>query len=573
MGTALAGACLAWAVARYAVTRLSARDANRRLSPPRMLASPWLSVDRAIAGSLVGLLLLVATYAAWPGTLQEIAPRPATRNSPPRPVQARRPRPLHCAKCRRSPTSPSRTWRMHTRTGRQLGFARHAAPAGHRLGNRAPLGSLVAGRAGGGRSRDAAGGLPFRKSGGRGQRLRWTSALWIVVLSLPIWFRRWLPAVTAQLSPVTLGGPTLPNQATTLVFLLGLIGPLVIGLQIAAMALGHSPGRARPWRESRRADDRGHGRAACCRNLLGRRPAILCAPDGSARSVWQPVSSALVILLGAAPLAAVAVQALSLALVRHPIVGPEPGSLFDRMGLSASYGLPILALRWRSWATPSWSARACWRSSPDCCAMPPRPPPISCTCPPAPWCSTVINGFAWRNSTRSWPPALHWPGWRRWPGRGAIVNRASRSSSIFPASRNWCSHRAVLLLLGWAWCELVVYPRDGHPNSRSSILSWSMPGAGSAPHGRRGRRRQLVGAGMHGVAGLGVCLVGLAVMAAAIALAGISAIGSPIARCWWATRRWSRCSWPSPGKRTANPRRASAGTLTSGWPAPKTRSG
>ncbi len=481
VGTALAGACLAWAVARYAVTRLSARDANSRLSrAAALLASPWLSVDRAIAGSLVGLLLLVATYAAWPGTLQEIAPRPATAqlvaassSSTQAPAIALREVPPisdfaipHLAHAHAGQAGSWVLLSMLLLLVIALALERRSGPwLLAVLVVAAAVMPLVACR--------------FESQVAVASGLRWTSALWIVVLSLPIWFRRWLPAVTARLSPVTLGGPTLPNQATTLVFLLGLIAPLVIGLQIAAMAPGSLARSREPWRESRRADDRGHGRAACCRNLLGRRPAILCAPRRLLRSVWQPVSSALVILLGAAPLAAVAVQSLSLALVRHPIVGPEPGSLFDRMGLSASYSLPILALALAILGYAIVERSSLLALAPVCWAMPPRPPPICCTCQPASWCSIVINGSAWRSSTRSWRPAVRWPGWRRSPGRGAIVNRASRSRSIFPASRNWCSRlRSCCCCSAGPGASWWFIRRAGRPSRRWSTPSWSMPGAG-----------------------------------------------------------------------------------------------
>ena len=241
-----------------------------------LLASPWLSVDRAIAGSLVGLLLLVATYAAWPGTLQEIAPRPATAqlvaasgSSTQAPAIAPREVPPisdfaipHLAHAHAGQAGSWVLLSMLLLLVIALALERRSAPWLLAVPVvAAAVMPLVACR--------------FESQVAVASGLRWTSALWIVVLSLPIWFRRWLPAVTARLSPVTLGGPTLPNQATTLVFLLGLIAPLAIGLQIAAMALGHSPGRA-SLGENLAGPVIAGTVALLVAGLLGRRPAILC---------------------------------------------------------------------------------------------------------------------------------------------------------------------------------------------------------------------------------------------------------------------------------------------------------
>ena len=325
--------------------------------------------------------------------------------------------------------------------------------------------------------------------------------------------------MTARLPLATPGGPTLPNQATTLVFLLGLIAPLAIGLQIAAIALGHSPGRV-----------------SLGENLSG--PAIagtlallvagMCwagarqffARTTAPRSPWQPVSSALVILLGAAPLAAVAVQALSLALVRHPIVGPEPGSLFDRMGLSASYGLPILALALAilGYAIAERSSLLALGAG-----LLGNAAATTAYLLYLPVGALVFDRHQWirlaqLNTIVAAGCALAWLAALAWSRR----NRQPREPLTFDfpcVTQLVLAPALVLLLLGWAWCELVVYPQGWSPQSPvvdpELVDAWGWLSAALAV---AVGAVALWNAGIRAsVAGLSVCLVGLAVMAAAIA--------------------------------------------------------
>ena len=49
-------------------------------------------------------------------------------------------------------------------------------------------------------------------------------------------------------------------------------------------------------------------------------------------------------ILGAAPLVAVSLFVVTMALRGNPIAGPEPASIFFRMGLAASYAVPIVMI-------------------------------------------------------------------------------------------------------------------------------------------------------------------------------------------------------------------------------------
>ena len=70
--------------------------------------------------------------------------------------------------------------------------------------------------------------------------------------------------------------------------------------------------------------------------------------DDWARDVWrtwsQQVCSAVVHPGSGAPLVAVSLFVVTTALRGNPIVGPEPGTLFARIGLAVSYAVPILLI-------------------------------------------------------------------------------------------------------------------------------------------------------------------------------------------------------------------------------------
>ena len=54
--------------------------------------------------------------------------------------------------------------------------------------------------------------------------------------------------------------------------------------------------------------------------------------------------STLLLVLGAAPLVVITLLVVGGALSAHPIVGPNPESVFARIGLSASYAVPLLVI-------------------------------------------------------------------------------------------------------------------------------------------------------------------------------------------------------------------------------------
>jgi len=62
------------------------------------------------------------------------------------------------------------------------------------------------------------------------------------------------------------------------------------------------------------------------------------------RASWMQTGGTLLLILGLAPLLAITLYLASTSLARNPILGPEPGTFFNRIGLAPSYALPVLVL-------------------------------------------------------------------------------------------------------------------------------------------------------------------------------------------------------------------------------------
>ena len=76
VGSALAAWCLAWSIARLAMRRAAEGRADEHLlrRGERLLRSPYLALDRAMAAGLVALVITLGMYAALPGTRAELSP-------------------------------------------------------------------------------------------------------------------------------------------------------------------------------------------------------------------------------------------------------------------------------------------------------------------------------------------------------------------------------------------------------------------------------------------------------------------------------------------------------------------
>ena len=73
----------------------------------------------------------------------------------------------------------------------------------------------------------------------------------------------------------------------------------------------------------------------------------LVSPEPSVpgrRGIWLQQGGMLLWIMGLAPLLAITLYVASTSLARSPILGPEPGTYFFRIGLATSYALPVLVL-------------------------------------------------------------------------------------------------------------------------------------------------------------------------------------------------------------------------------------
>src|SRR5205085_9593675 len=80
------------------------------------------------------------------------------------------------------------------------------------------------------------------------------------------------------------------------------------------------------------------GNATLATNDIG----PLAKPHATKQLSWVSQASTLVFVLGAAPVIAVTLFVVATALRHSPVLGPNPDSIFARMGLATSYAAPVL---------------------------------------------------------------------------------------------------------------------------------------------------------------------------------------------------------------------------------------
>ena len=172
--------------------------------------------------------------------------------------------------------------------------------------------------------------------------LRWASAAFLLCGSLPIWMRNQIAPFAARwLRPADDASGRFATAATTTLFIAGLIPPAAMFVSLAAAAVTRLPqfGVSPDW----------YGLVGLASIAAIVAAALLIVAERSHKSIerearprWPKTGAALALVLGAAPVLAIVLDQVGVALSRSPILGPEPGSVFDRLGLAASYGLPIL---------------------------------------------------------------------------------------------------------------------------------------------------------------------------------------------------------------------------------------
>lgn len=177
--------------------------------------------------------------------------------------------------------------------------------------------------------------------------LRWLAAGFLLLGSAVVWCREPLAQWTARLGWPGWGAQpaALSRDCRTLLLAVVVLLLTAMGAYVALAAVLPSPidagvASALPW-------------LAITFAVLGivamglrMTPHTIFAGQ-RVQGIWQTWSrqvSLLLLILGAAPLVAVSLFVVTMALRGNPIVGPDPAGVFFRMGLAPSYAVPILLI-------------------------------------------------------------------------------------------------------------------------------------------------------------------------------------------------------------------------------------
>ncbi len=383
-GCALALYCLICGAVRWTFEWVAEERAEFVVAPPapnwfitggRLLSPPWPAVDHVIEVLLVALVAVVATYAVVPGVAQELAPLEAARGAGPvvrdvPPIET-----WQLAGIDHTHAAGRGAWLLVVAVGVTLLVGLWQRQARPRLG-----GMLIV----------AAAACPllavlWEPDVAVASTLRWLVAGFFLLASIPIWLRHRFPiafwewvgreetVVAADGWTSTAGGParqpfspakffrsilkavphdqrdTRPHDAgRNLLVALVVAVYVAMGAYVVQAALqraGGMPPRTEwllpyvlIWAVA----------AALVAIMISRVKGVTRAPDADRPAnepdVWLAPMRSVLWVMGAAPLVVLVTFAVAAALRVHPLVGPEPGSWFRRIGWDVSYGVPLVMM-------------------------------------------------------------------------------------------------------------------------------------------------------------------------------------------------------------------------------------
>ncbi len=386
-GIALAVLSLAWTMLRILVGRFSkpserAADdvsAGLEIRPTfagrmsRLLFPDWPSCDRVLTYVVLSLLVVLSIYAALPGAAQELTPRNLAAKLEAVSIDA-------AAEAGRVVAAASHFEVPGLMHG-------HAGGAGAWLLLAAVLAALLVSQwerfsalGVGGAAVALASLCPLLAARWEADvavasALRWYAAGFLLLLSAAIWFRRPLAGVAQRIgwqigrvrsadrnslgNPDTAGPQSGPYTALALFLGLAPLAGMLIYVALAAVSQHRiEPGVAELLRTLAILFAFTTAGAALLWGVAGWSGGDTTATDRRGKPVWSHAAT-LTLILGFAPLLSVAIYVLSAALRGNPVTGPEPGTFFQRIGLAASYALPIalVALTLVGYAVRERSAR------------------------------------------------------------------------------------------------------------------------------------------------------------------------------------------------------------------------
>jgi hypothetical protein len=186
--------------------------------------------------------------------------------------------------------------------------------------------------------------------------LRWTMAGYALLVSAPIWARHHVQSLAARLGIAGAADGT-PERSIRLTIDGWARATTIVVVMLAYTAMGVYVGSA-ALRQSGLPDGMHttlYGLGSVCLMMLIAvavlaridRGGLLSATVSEARSqalAWASLVSQVLLMMALAPLVAAGIFVVADALRAYPIIGPADGSRFLDMGLSLSYGVPIVGI-------------------------------------------------------------------------------------------------------------------------------------------------------------------------------------------------------------------------------------
>jgi hypothetical protein len=348
-GIALAAYCILFGIVRWLIGRAEARreaDVLESAAPKwtdsaqRLWNTPWLSVDRLVAIGTVVLVVVLAAYAVAPGVAQELSPTEVAGERVPPSLST-----FEISGIPHAHAAGRLAWLFLGSVALMLVLGLWQQSERWRV-----LGLVVVAMA-----MCALVAARWEADVAVASALRWTTACFFVIASIAMWVTRGKVFVDTEdpstrvaesrghmvrdfcvafivLVYVAMGAFVVQATLMRPDVLMGVQGVwpwvLVWGLVAGVVAL---------FLPYVRSD---HSRTKITRLYGPVVPASESAMEDG-RSSWVLPARDVLLFLAAAPAVILVTFAVAHVLDRHPIIGPEPGSWFYRIGLDVSYGVPL----------------------------------------------------------------------------------------------------------------------------------------------------------------------------------------------------------------------------------------
>ena len=451
IGIALAALNLAWTAIRGACRRASEQAPERpwAVRAQTMLTTPWLVVDRVVTGGLVAFVAAIGCYAALPGALLELSPRMASAS-------------LTDFEWLGIPHQHAAGW-----SGWLLlaGVVLLLAAMLREVGSRGWFLCLIL---------SASVAAPLAASRWEGEvavasAWRWLAIGMFAIGSAAIWGRTWIARQASRLGWSNWrSSAEIATDARALVIALGLLPTIAVAGYFTANAMLKTQSVAGF------SDD-----VYAVAIILALSALVIATVVAAGRGVGsrqsnpgaqqlQPLEgssqiSALALALIVAPLVAVVVHQVGIALAGYPIRGPQPGSFFAQIGTAGSYATPIVAaalvlvgyaLRERSSSFALAGGLALNLAATVAYLLANWPTAVAFDAPL--WIRLAqLNAAVAAGYGLAWLATIAWIGRRR-ERHDAIITNIPFDIQLAIGPALW------MLAIGWTWSELFWRPR-GNP--------------------------------------------------------------------------------------------------------------